>query len=90
MGEKKRGGEGRKGRGAVPPATRSCCSGCLQVRRPAGGARQGLLLLARKHGRWSDAVGLRGKDLRGMVVGSALKPRERVAAAWGFGGDWTG
>ena len=34
--------------------------------------------------------GFEGEDLGGKVVGSALKPRERVAAAWGFGGDWTG
>ena len=57
MGEKKRDGDGRKGRGAVPPATGSCCSGCLQVRRPAGGARQGLLLVAGKHGRRSEMDG---------------------------------
>ena len=46
--------------------------------------RQGLLLVAEKHGRWSEAAGLREEDRRWMVVGSALKPRERVAAAWGW------
>ena len=51
--------------------------------------RQGLLLVAEKHGRWSEAAGLREEDRRWMVVGPVLKPRERVAAVWGFGGDWT-
>ena len=43
--------------------------------------RQGLLLVAEKHGRWSEAAGLREEDRRWMVVVPALKPRERVAAA---------
>ena len=66
---------------------------------PAKRGDQGEVLVGwvhktRRRGVWLWLVDREGMDPkeedRWWLVGSALKPRERVAAAWGFGGDWTG